>query len=89
MLGIYFQHFRFEDPVFHDLGRQLDKVDGHIGCTIVMYISKEAMQGMTKFVEDRTCFICTQQGRLTLRRLAEVEHRRHNGRYALAILIGL
>ena len=59
MFGIYLQHFRFEHPMLHDLGRQFHKVARNTRNSIIMYILKQIMQGMTKLMEQRPGFVCT------------------------------
>src|SRR5574344_149970 len=54
-----------------------------------MYITKEAVQGVSKLMEDRLRLVCGQQGRLSLSRLTKVEYGRDNRRHTLAIFVGL
>ncbi len=75
--------------MFHDLGRQLDKIAGYARHTVIMDILEEIMQAMAKFMEQCFRFVGTQQGRLSFRRLGKVAYDRNNRSQPLAILIGL
>ena len=89
MHGIMLQHLGFERPVLHDLRRQFDEIAFDLRKAAVFHVVEQEMERMAEFVEERFRLVERQQRGRIAHRAREVADDAHNGRHALAVLIGL
>jgi hypothetical protein len=84
--GVFFQDFRYGQPVFVELRGQFDEIarDRSAGHGRPGDFGQHAVQRMAEFVKQRACLVERQKRRLASRRFGEIHYIEDNRRRALA-----